>query len=927
MVRVMGYKSWLVLAGSICLAAPTFGQTKVNYQDDMLPIFRNDCLNCHNPDKKKGGLDLSSFQAALAGGDDGQVINSGDPDGSKLFRLVTHAEEPTMPPKKDKLPDKELNLIKAWIAGGALETKNGKAIASAKPKLDLSVASTGMHKPDGPLPMPHDFVLEPFARATRAWAPYCMASNPWSPVVAIGGEHQVLLYNPQTLDLLGIVPFLDGEPCVTRFSRNGKMLMIGGGVAAKSGKVSLWDITTGKHITDVGNEFDQVIAADLSPDQTTVALGGPTKSLKIYSTQDGTLLHSIKKHTDWVTAISYSSDGVLLASGDRAGGLWVWEAKSGREFYNLAAHKAGITAVAFRDDANYLASASEDGTIKLWDMQSGNQVKSWNAHGSGVLSVEFTHDGRLVSCGRDHVVKLWNANGSQIRQLDGFRDIALDATFDCDGKRVIAADWTGEIRICDAATGKILGHLDDDPAPLADRLMTGQKTLLKAQAALTQTDAKFNQMQATVRRANDEKLQAEHVIADSKQTIPAGQGALTKAEADLHAANADLDVARNRVTRLQAELDRLNQSAHRAVDLQRAAIADGKAATSPNASVSARVVMTTNDVNQLALATARLTEESRDAWSEQKQAELSVAQATVYAKDAQAKLTAFKAELEKAQKQLPELGKRDKALQSELAKLKTARDEAEAQLNISRSSIARMKLGEFFQGVYAARNELAARTADHEQAVGGVAALQGDIDHANATIVSLKKMIADSKTLLSDKEEDIAKARAAEASAQAAIHATESLIEQKQALVTAADQLSQRIAAEAGKAPGSKTLADAASKSHALVDSLKADVQSASAPLAAQHEGEKSAAASIVKAQAALEKQKADLAAAPAKIAAAQDAITRANAEMASRKSAVETTTKAMAAAKAKAEALEAEYQKRVQEAHLDQPATLTASR
>ncbi|HEX5242286.1 MAG TPA: c-type cytochrome domain-containing protein [Tepidisphaeraceae bacterium] len=927
MVRVMGYKSWLVLAGSICLAAPAFGQTKVNYQDDMLPIFRNDCLNCHNPDKKKGGLDLSSFQAALAGGDDGQVINSGDPDGSKLFRLVTHAEEPTMPPKKDKLPDKELNLIKAWIAGGALETKNGKAIASAKPKLDLSVASTGMQKPTGPLPMPHDFVLEPFARATRAWAPYCMASNPWSPVVAIGAEHQVLLYNPQTLDLLGIVPFLDGEPCVTRFSRNGKMLMIGGGVAAKSGKVALWDITTGKHITDVGNEFDQVIAADLSPDQTTVALSGPTKTLKIYSTQDGTLLHSIKKHTDWVTAISYSPDGVLLASGDRAGGLWVWEAKSGREFYNLAAHKAGITAVAFRDDANYLASASEDGTIKLWDMQSGNQVKSWNAHGSGVLSVEFTHDGRLVSCGRDHVVRLWNANGSRIRQLDGFRDIALDATFDCDGKRVIAADWTGEIRVCDAATGKILGHLDDDPSPLAERLVAGEKKLPEAQAALTQADAKFAQMQTTVRRENDQKLQAEHLIEISKTSVPQRQAALTKAEADLRAANADLDLARNRAKSLQGELDRLNQSAQRASELQRAAIGESKSATSPNATVSARVVSTTNTVNQLEVATARLADESRDARSEQKQEELSLAQATASAKEAQSKLTDFKSELEKARKQLPELAKRGKAMQTELAKLKTARDEAESQLNISRSSIARMKLGEFFQGVYAARNELAARTADHDQAVGGVAALQGDIDQANATIGSLKKMIADSKTLLSAKEEDIARAKAAEASAQTAIHATESIVEQKQAFVTAADQLSQRISAEAAKAPASKTLADAAAKCRALIDSLKADVQSASAPLAAQHEAEKSATAAVTKAQSALEKQKTDLAAAPAKIAAAQDAITKSNAEMASRKAAVDTSTKSMADAKAKADALEAEYQKRVQEAHLDQPATLTASR
>ena len=42
---------------------------KVTYQDNILPIFRNSCLNCHNPDKKKGGLDISSYSAAMAGSD------------------------------------------------------------------------------------------------------------------------------------------------------------------------------------------------------------------------------------------------------------------------------------------------------------------------------------------------------------------------------------------------------------------------------------------------------------------------------------------------------------------------------------------------------------------------------------------------------------------------------------------------------------------------------------------------------------------------------------------------------------------------------------------------------------------------------------------------------------------------------------------
>src|ERR1700744_3372878 len=95
------------IAGLTLFSTAAFAD-KINYQDNALPLFRNSCLGCHNPEKKKAGLDLSSWQSALAGSNNGQVINPGDPDGSLLYRVMTHAEEPTMPPKKDRLPDKDL---------------------------------------------------------------------------------------------------------------------------------------------------------------------------------------------------------------------------------------------------------------------------------------------------------------------------------------------------------------------------------------------------------------------------------------------------------------------------------------------------------------------------------------------------------------------------------------------------------------------------------------------------------------------------------------------------------------------------------------------------------------------------------------------------------------------------------------------------
>ena len=64
-------------------------------------------------------------------------------------------------------------------------------------------------------------------------------------------------------------------------------------------------------------------AADISPDQSQIALGGPSKVVRIYSTKDSSKLHEIKKHTDWIYTVEYSPDGVLLATADRSGGMFV----------------------------------------------------------------------------------------------------------------------------------------------------------------------------------------------------------------------------------------------------------------------------------------------------------------------------------------------------------------------------------------------------------------------------------------------------------------------------------------------------------------------------------------------------------------------------------------------------------------------------
>jgi hypothetical protein len=451
-----------VFASSLFILS-AFAQDKVTYQDQILPLVEANCSKCHNADKKKADLELTSFQGTLKGSGSGPVVVSGNLDGSKLWKAITHAEEPTMPPNRPKLADKELELFKKWIMGGLLENAGGKAIAAAAPAVDLTLKADTAGKPDGPPPMPQNLPLVPVVHTARMNAITGLAASPWAPLVAVAGQKQVLLFGSDPLALLGVLPFSEGQPVDLKFSRSGQMLLASGGRGAQSGRVVLWDVVTGKRMLTLGDDYDTVLAADIRPDQSLVALGGPSRLVKIWSTKTGQLQHKIKKHTDWVTAVAFSSNGQMLATADRNGGLSIWDPDSAQELFTLAGHKAAVTALSWRSDSKLLASSSEDGTVKLWEMQEGRQMKNWTAHSSGALCVNFSHDGQLVSCGRDLQVTLWNANGGKVRSFEFSGDLPIRAAFSCDDKRVFATDFAGRVAAWTASDGKRAGELDANP--------------------------------------------------------------------------------------------------------------------------------------------------------------------------------------------------------------------------------------------------------------------------------------------------------------------------------------------------------------------------------------------------------------------------------------------------------------------------------
>jgi WD40 repeat protein len=460
--KTQGQKILAFQMFALCLCVSVvncFAEDKINYQDHVLPLIEANCSKCHNADKKKADLDLTSYQGALQGSGSGAVLVSGNPDSSKLWKAITHAEEPNMPPNRPRLAEKDLAIFKQWIAGGLLETANGKAVAAAKPAVDLTLKPGTSVRPEGPPPMPGELPFQQVQRGIRGNAILGLTASPWAPLLAVSGHEQVLLFHSETLALIGALPFTEGQPLDLKFSRNGKLLLAAGGHGAQSGHVALWDVASGKRLATLGQEYDSVLAADIRADQSQVALGGPSRLVKVLTVSNGELLHKLKKHTDWVTAVSFSPNSQMLASADRNGAVIIWDPESGQDLFSLSGHKSAVTALSWRDDSKLLASASEDGSIKLWEMQEGKQVKNWNAHNSGALSVSYSHTGQLVSCGRDGQVLVWDGNGNKIRKLESASELPLRAVFTEDGKRIFTTDFEGTTVAWNAADGKRIGEL------------------------------------------------------------------------------------------------------------------------------------------------------------------------------------------------------------------------------------------------------------------------------------------------------------------------------------------------------------------------------------------------------------------------------------------------------------------------------------
>lgn len=93
-------------------ASPIFGR-------DVAPVLIAQCVECHDANRKSGGLSMATFETLREGGESGDLWVGAKSAESLIVRKLRGLDPPRMPRNRPPLKPETIERIAAWIEAGA----------------------------------------------------------------------------------------------------------------------------------------------------------------------------------------------------------------------------------------------------------------------------------------------------------------------------------------------------------------------------------------------------------------------------------------------------------------------------------------------------------------------------------------------------------------------------------------------------------------------------------------------------------------------------------------------------------------------------------------------------------------------------------------------------------------------------------------
>lgn len=320
----------LVILNSLVLmhaaAAP------INYEKEILPFLKDNCIACHNKTTTKAGLNMETPDLMIKGGENGKGVEAGAGAKSLIWQAAAGEWDSEMPPKGNKvgavpLDDAELALLKKWIDEGAHHAGRQERVISWEP-LPTGFAPIFASAISG------DGKFAAAARGNQVTIYHVPSSITVTRLTDDALIKSGLYKNPGVAhrDLIPAVAFTqDGQRLITGSYREAKIWKRADSTprpvpapktvapgkfklaAAGADGVSLIDQASNKPLRDL-KHGTAVSAFVLSADEQSIATSGADHKVKLWETATGKMMLEITSDAEAERALAGKTDAVSKAT-------------------------------------------------------------------------------------------------------------------------------------------------------------------------------------------------------------------------------------------------------------------------------------------------------------------------------------------------------------------------------------------------------------------------------------------------------------------------------------------------------------------------------------------------------------------------------------------------------------------------------------
>ncbi len=275
-------------------------------------------------------------------------------------------------------------------------------------------------------------------------------------LVTLGGDGSVILWDVQSGKKMRQLD--GGSWMVWGLSPNGKLLTASNQVSVKI--LRLIDVATCKEVRQLSHPAD-VRGAAFSPDGKTLAVAfsgveqgipGPGK-ITLWQVESGKELGTLTGHQGTVPALAFSPDGKVLASGGIDRMLCLWDVASRKELGKAQMLPTSIQQLAFSRDGKTLILSGKENHVRLWDVAAWRERVVAEGPGDAIVAIAHSPNGKLAaSVSSRGGIWLWDAaTGKYLRTLEYG---SPPVRFSADGKSLVSGLGHSWLQVWDARSGE-----------------------------------------------------------------------------------------------------------------------------------------------------------------------------------------------------------------------------------------------------------------------------------------------------------------------------------------------------------------------------------------------------------------------------------------------------------------------------------------